>query len=169
MKEEMQITTFMIRTAVIAAGYAAVTILIAPIAYGPIQFRISDVLMPIPYIPYFGLSGVIGITIGTLIANVISPYGFWDIVLGTLANLISGIGSYYARRIPNKLIGRIIAVLIPVFVVTFLIGYILLTIIVGLPLLISVGGVFVGELVTAGIGGYILISRLEKVLQESVE
>ena len=125
--------------------------------------------MPIPYIPYFGLSGVIGITIGTLIANVISPYGFWDIVLGTLANLISGIGSYYARRIPNKLIGRIIAVLIPVFVVTFLIGYILLTIIVGLPLLISVGGVFVGELVTAGIGGYILISRLEKVLQESVE
>ena len=169
MKEEMQITTFMIRTAVIAAGYAAVTILIAPIAYGPIQFRISDVLMPIPYIPYFGLSGVIGITIGTLIANVISPYGFWDIILGTLANLISGIGSYYARRIPNKLIGRIIAVLIPVFVVTFLIGYILLTIIVGLPLLISVGGVFVGELVTAGIGGYILISRLEKVLQESVE
>ena len=166
MNKEQNISTFAIRTAVIAAGYAAVTILIAPIAYGPIQFRISDVLMPIPFIPYFGLAGVLGLAIGTLIANLISPYGLWDIVLGTLANLISGLGSYYARRIPDKNLGRIIAVIIPVIVVTFLIGFILLTLLFEVPIIIAVGGVFIGELVTAGIGGYILISRLERILGE---
>ena len=166
MNEEQNISTFTIRTAVIAAGYAAVTILIAPIAYGPIQFRISDVLMPIPFIPYFGLAGVLGLAIGTLIANLISPYGLWDIVLGTLANLISGLGSYYARRIPDKNLGRIIAVFIPVIVVTFLIGFVLLALLFEVPIIIAVGGVFIGELVTAGIGGYILISRLERILGE---
>ncbi|RLE73843.1 MAG: QueT transporter family protein [Thermoprotei archaeon] len=167
--EKETITISTVRVAIIAAGYAAVTILIAPIAYGPIQMRISDVLMPIPYIPYFGWSGIIGLTIGTLIANLVSPYSIWDVILGTLANFISGLGSYYARRIPNKTLSRIVAVTIPVLVVTFLIGYILLTVIFELPLLLSVGGVFVGEAVTAGFGGYILITQLEKRFQESVE
>lgn len=163
-------STFLMRSAVIAAGYAAVTILIAPIAYGPIQFRISDVLMPIPYLPYFGWAGVIGLTLGCIIANIISPFGLWDIILGALANFIGGLGAMLAYRIKNKTIGMLIAAMIPVIVVTFLIGFILLHVMIGFPLLLAVGGVFIGELVTAGIGGFLLINRLYKILGEfSVE
>jgi len=166
MVEEHKVTVFMVKASLIAAVYAAVTIAIAPIAYGPIQFRLSDVLMPLPYIPYFGWCAVVGLTLGTLIANMISPYGVWDMILGSLANLLGGMGAYYARRIPNKTIGRVVAVIVPVIVVTFLIGYVLLVLIIGIPILIAVGGVFIGEAVTAGVGGYILISRLERVLGE---
>jgi len=166
----MKISTTLIRAAVIAAGYAAVTILIAPIAYGPIQFRISDILMPIPYLPYFGWAGVIGLTVGTIIANIVSPYGLWDMILGALSNFIGGLGAMLAYKIKNKNVGMLIAAMIPVLVVTFLIGFILLYVMFGVPFILAVGGVFVGELVTAGIGGFLLIKRLDKVLGElSVE
>ncbi len=167
---KMKISTTLIRAAVIAAGYAAVTILIAPIAYGPIQFRISDILMPIPYLPYFGWAGVIGLTVGTIIANIVSPYGLWDMILGALSNFIGGLGAMLAYKIKNKNVGMLIAAMIPVLVVTFLIGFILLYVMFGVPFILAVGGVFVGELVTAGIGGFLLIKRLDKVLGElSVE
>ncbi|MEX0567765.1 MAG: QueT transporter family protein [Candidatus Njordarchaeota archaeon] len=166
----MKISTTLIRAAVIAAGYAAVTILIAPIAYGPIQFRISDILMPIPYLPYFGWAGVIGLTVGTIIANIVSPYGLWDMILGALSNFIGGLGAMLAYKIKNKNVGMLIAAMIPVLVVTFLIGFMLLYVMFGVPFILAVGGVFVGELVTAGIGGFLLIKRLDKVLGEfSVE
>ncbi len=169
MTDHYKVSNLLVRSAIIAAGYAAVTILIAPIAYGPVQFRISDVLMPIPYVPYFGLAGVIGITTGTLIANVISPYGLWDIVLGTMANFLSGLGSMGARKIPNRGMGRIVAVIIPVLVVTFLIGFVLLGLIFKVPMLLAIAGVFIGEAFTAGVGGYILITKLDSILEESRE
>lgn len=164
-KREGKITLSIVKAAIIAAGYAAVTILIAPIAYGPIQVRISDMLMPIPYIPYFGWSGVIGLALGTLIANLVSPYGIWDVILGTIANFISGLGSYYARRISEGVLGRILAVVIPIVIVTFMIGYVLLNIIYEVPLIISIPGVLIGELISVGVGGYTLITVLEKRLQ----
>ena len=34
--------------AIVAAAYAALTILLAPISYGPIQFRVSEALTALP-------------------------------------------------------------------------------------------------------------------------
>jgi len=164
-QRERKVTIGIAKASIIAAGYAAVTILIAPIAYGPIQVRISDILMPIPFIPYFGWSGVIGLALGTFIANLISPYGIWDVVLGTLANFLGGTGSYYARKINNGIIGRLIAVIVPIIVVTILIGYVLLNLIYEVPLFIAIGGVFIGELISVGFGGFLLITMLEKRLE----
>lgn len=161
------ISIFAVKVALIAAVYAAVTLAIAPIAFGPIQFRISDALMPIPYIPYFGFAGVIGLTLGVLVANIVSPYGVADMILGTLANFIGALGAYYARRINNKVLAKLVAVFIPIITITILIGYILLTVIIGEDLLLSLGGVFVSELVIIGVIGYALIDRLERVLGES--
>ncbi len=165
-EKNTDITIGIVKASIIAAGYAAVTILIAPIAYGPVQVRLSDVLMPIPFLPYFGWSGVIGLALGTLIANLVSPYGIWDVVLGTIANLLGGIGSYYARRISTGLLGKLIAVVIPIAVVTILIGYILLALIYEIPVFIAVIGVLVGEVISVGIGGFMLITLLEKRLME---
>ncbi len=163
-EETEKVKLAIVKASIIAAGYAAVTILIAPIAYGPIQVRLSDMLMPIPFLPYFGWSGVIGLALGTFIANLISPYGIWDVILGTLANFIGGIGSYYARRVNTGLLGRLLAVVIPIIVVTFLIGYVLLTLIYEVPVFIAVGGVLIGEIISVGIGGFMLITVLEKRL-----
>jgi uncharacterized membrane protein len=67
---------------VLAVTYAVLVLLLPGISYGPIQVRVADILSPLPYV--MGLESVLGLTLGTLIANVLSPYGVWDIAIGTL-------------------------------------------------------------------------------------
>ncbi len=155
-----------IKAAVIASVYAAVTILLAPISFGPTQLRISDILMPIPYHPYFGFGGVVGLTVGCLLANLVSPYGIWDVALGTLTNLVAGLLSWLAgRAFPRSVKGRVLAVASPVITVTFIIGYVLLHLIYKVPLKVSIPGVALGEVFTSGLGGYLLLEALDRGLK----
>ena len=51
----------------VAASYAVITIVFGVISYGPIQFRISEILM---FLPLFGKEYIIGLTMGCFIANI---------------------------------------------------------------------------------------------------
>lgn len=73
--------------AVIGALYAALTLILAPIAYGPVQFRISEVLC---ILPFFFPSTMWGLFIGCALSNLFGGYGPLDIVFGSLATLIAG-------------------------------------------------------------------------------
>ena len=72
--------------ALIAAVYAALTMGLSFMSYGPIQFRVAEVLC---ILPFFFPWTAWGVTAGCLIANLISAYGPADVVLGTLATLLS--------------------------------------------------------------------------------
>lgn len=90
-------------TAVIAALYAAIVILLAPISFGPIQLRVADALIPLAAL--LGLPAVYGVTLGAFVANIywfLSPI---DVVLGALANLVAGylIYRYRERLVPASL------------------------------------------------------------------
>jgi len=62
---------------VLGALYAAVTIFLHPISYGPIQLRVAEALMVLPFFfPY----SVWGLFVGVIVANLFSPYGVLDIV-----------------------------------------------------------------------------------------
>ena len=90
--------------AIIAALYAAIVILLAPISFGPIQLRVADALIPLAAL--FGLPAVYGVSLGALVANAywfLSPI---DIVLGAVANLIAG---YIIYRYKNKLVSASLA------------------------------------------------------------
>lgn len=76
--------------AVIAALYVVLTFMVAPIARGPVQFRISEALMIVPALL---ASGVPGITLGVLLSNIFLGGGMIDIVFGTLATLLAAIGT----------------------------------------------------------------------------
>ena len=86
------------RAAVIAALYALLTMLLQPISYGPVQFRVSEALC---ILPLFFPESVVGLTIGCLIANILGN-GIFDIVLGTLATLIAAIVTYLVGRFIRK-------------------------------------------------------------------
>lgn len=73
--------------AVIGALYAALTI-VNPFAYGPVQFRVSELLC---ILPFFFPASAAGLAVGCLIANIIGPYGIVDIVFGSLATLLAGL------------------------------------------------------------------------------
>jgi len=71
---------------IIAALYASITVLLAPISYYPIQVRVSEALTLLPYIfP----SAVWGLFIGCLIANIFGGLGVYDIFIGSVLTLIA--------------------------------------------------------------------------------
>ncbi|MFI3329462.1 MAG: QueT transporter family protein [bacterium] len=72
--------------AVIASIYVVVTYLCAPLSYGGIQFRISEALV---LICFYNKKYIIPLTIGCAIANILSPFGILDIVVGSSATLIA--------------------------------------------------------------------------------
>lgn len=77
----------LVTAAIIGAAYAALT-MINPFSYGPIQFRVSEVLC---ILPFFFPSSAFGLAVGCVIANLISAYGMLDIVFGSLATLLAGL------------------------------------------------------------------------------
>ena len=87
-------TRHLIQGALIAAIYAVLTILLAPISYGPMQVRVSEALTILPALTPMGIPGL---TIGCLLANLLGPYGIFDVIFGTLATLVATLCSYKLR------------------------------------------------------------------------
>ncbi len=75
--------------AIMAALYAAVTIALGSISYGIINLRVSDVLLPFPYI--LGWPMAVALFLGCAVANVFGGLGPLDILLGSLLNLAAGV------------------------------------------------------------------------------
>ena len=128
--------------ALIAAVYAVLTYITAPISFGPIQFRVSEALC---VLPVFTVAGIPGVTIGCFLANFLSGAMPMDVVFGTLATFIGAIGTRALRKTgPFAAIPPILsnALIIP-FVLRYaygvpdLIPFMMLT--VGLGEVISVG------------------------------
>ncbi len=94
-------TKKLIYAALIGACYAALTMVLAPISYGGLQFRISEVLCVLPFL--FPPAAV-GLTIGCIIANVMSAAGILDIVFGSLATLLAGLCTAAIGKKARKLL-----------------------------------------------------------------
>lgn len=86
-------TLKLVRTAVIAALYAALTLAVAPVAYGAVQFRISEALT---ILPLFCPEAIFGLTVGCFLANI--PSGLWDMFLGALATLVAATLTRVSRK-----------------------------------------------------------------------
>ncbi len=74
------------RTSAIAALYVVLTLALPAMAYGPIQFRLSEVMTLLAFIdPFY----ILPISLGCAIANLASPFGIIDVIVGTLASFLS--------------------------------------------------------------------------------
>ena len=102
----------------IAAMYAALTYAVSPIAYGEIQFRISEALT---ILPIFTPAAIPGLVVGCLIANIGSPMMAIDMIFGTLATLLAAISTYALRNVCIKGI-PILAPLPPVIFNALIVG-----------------------------------------------
>lgn len=100
MKKEMKSKVlYLAQAGIIAALYAVLTLAIAPLAYGQVQFRISEALT---ILPVFTSAAIPGLTIGCLIANIVgSPFAV-DAIFGTAATLLAAICTYLCRKIMVK-------------------------------------------------------------------
>ena len=82
--------------AVVSALYVALTVLVTPISYGPIQFRISEaVIILVAARPHL----ILFVPIGCFAANLFSPYaGFWDWIFMPLVSFLGALPIYFFKR-----------------------------------------------------------------------
>ena len=152
-----------IRTAIIAALYIGLTMVLAPLAYGIFQIRLSETLGMLPYDKKYGGRGAaIGVISGGIIVGFLSPHGIPDLLLGIASGIIClgfvwWSGTAFKRN--NK--GKIIAGVVFSLVTTFFIGYLMLHMVFQAPLLESIFGVLIGELITVVGLGFVLLKGLE--------
>lgn len=76
-----------VRGALTAAIYALLTVIFAPLSYGPVQVRVAEALTVLPFLwPETAL----GLFAGCIVANFFGGLGLWDIGLGSVATLLAG-------------------------------------------------------------------------------
>ncbi len=139
-------------SAMIAALYAALTILLAPISYGNIQCRVSEAMTLLPILLPQAIPGLV---VGCLVANLLSPVAVWDVLFGTLATLIAAVGTYALRRKP------LLAALCPVVANGIIVGA-MLSVFYALPLWLTMAEVAVGEVVAVAVG-LLLLPAMRKL------
>jgi uncharacterized membrane protein len=87
--------------AVVAAIYAALTLSLHFISFGPIQFRVAESLHLLAFFnPIFAPATVLGV----LIANFFSPLGMIDMVLGTASSAIAMILFLATKKLTSSLL-----------------------------------------------------------------
>ncbi|MEA3459794.1 MAG: QueT transporter family protein [Chloroflexota bacterium] len=127
-------TRRVVRGAIIAALYAVLTVGVAPISYGPVQFRLSEVLKPL--VIWFP-DAIFGIALGTVVANLLSPYvGAWELVFMPLTDLAGGVLCWWLGRF-SPWAGVVAYALTTAASVSLMIS--VLTATPFLPLLVSIG------------------------------
>ena len=107
--------------ALIAAVYAALTILLAPISYGPIQFRVSEALTVLPFLMP---GSVWGIFVGCVLANLYTG-SILDIIFGSLATLLAGLLTAWFGKKGDTVKNRVLGCLMPVLFNAVIVGAVL--------------------------------------------
>lgn len=85
----------LVRIAVIAAVYVAVTYALQAVSFLPVQFRAAEALTVLPVVfP----EAIWGVFLGCLLANLFSPAGLIDVVVGSLTTLLAAFITYRFRH-----------------------------------------------------------------------
>lgn len=131
-------------TAIVAALYATITLAIAPLSYGPVQFRISEALKALVLVQPWAIPGV---AVGTFVANWFSPYvGPWELVWMPLTDGLGGLLAWWiGRRWPW------LGLALYAITTATAVG-LMLHVVAGFPLLLTAGTVLVGEAVCIPLG-----------------
>ncbi len=78
-------TRDLVKSAIVVSLYMVLTLLVAPVAYGPVQFRISEMLN---FLGLYNRRYIYAVTLGVFLAN-FYQYGPVDMVIGSLTTLAS--------------------------------------------------------------------------------
>lgn len=130
-------------SAAVAALYVVLTVAIAPLSYGPLQFRVSELLKPLAL---FHPAFAVAFMFGNGIANVFSPFGWYDFFLMALVDGFAAILCWWLRRFPWFAVS-VQAIVISIGVALFPLGMGL-----GLPFLPTFIAVLVPEMTIMLVG-----------------
>ena len=142
---------------VVGALYVVLSLALAPIAFGPIQFRLGEALKPLvikypAIIPAFG--------VGTVIINLFSPFaGPLELVFMPLVDVSGGVICYLVAKGLGTTFGTYLASLIYALWTAAGVG-VVLSVSAGLPYLPSFASVAVSEVILLLLGNALLVRRI---------
>lgn len=146
------LTSQIVRGALIAAIYAVVTIILAPISFGVFQIRVAEALT---LLPILFPEAIWGLFIGCLVSNIYGGLGPIDIFLGSFTTLIAAWLTYRLRHSPLAYI--------PPIVLNGLIVGTYLSFLLKVNILLSIFSVAAGEAVAVLVLGIPLLRQLRKL------
>ncbi len=142
---------------VVGALYVVLSIIVTPLSYGPVQFRIGEALKPLvikypAVIPAFG--------VGTVIINLFSPFaGPLELIFMPLVDVTGGVLCYLVARRVGGTFGTYLASLLYALWTAAGVG-VVLTVSAGLPYLASFASVAVSEIILLLLGNALLVRRV---------
>lgn len=141
----------LVRIAAVASIYFVLTVAIAPISYGEIQMRVSEILL---FLCFYNKDYCISLTVGCALANLFSPFALIDVPIGSAATLIAVILMSFS---PNIFVSAVF----PVITNGVLVG-LSLTLVYSLAFPIAAASVAIGELAVCVAGALLFRFILEK-------
>lgn len=152
--------------AVVAALYAALCYALAPVAFGPVQFRVSEALT---LLPLFMPAAVPGVFIGCILGNLTSPMFLLDVVFGSLATLLAALGTRaVGKYIHSPVMQMILGPIPPIVCNTFIVGGMLTYTFAGTadaaPFAVFAGQILLSEAIVCYCIGVPLALVLKRVL-----
>ncbi len=149
---------FLTQAALIAALYVVLTYLanLLGISSGAIQVRFSEALT---ILPYFTPTAIPGLFVGCLLANLLTGAAVPDILFGSIATLI---GALFTAKLRNY---KWLAPVPPIVANALIIPPVLLFAYGIKPLWLSYITVTIGEIISCGVLGMLLLFALDKSMK----
>ena len=139
---------FLVITAMVASVYLVLTLAIAPLSFGLIQVRFSEMLM---LLAFFDRKYAPGLILGCFLANCFSPFGIMDVVFGTGCTAAA---MFCVVKFAKSLFGAS-------FWIVFCNAFIGIELyLFGSPLWLSMAMVALGEFLSVSICGVVLMKML---------
>ncbi len=142
--------------------------MLGPLSFSAIlQIRLSDSLIPLGYNRRVGKAAIFGTSLGALVSNIFSFYGFYDLLIGSVANFFASLIPYLLRSYEG-FIAKIVATTLSCATVIFFVGFILFNQILGIPLESSIASIAFGSTISIVLLGTLLLFTLERVFSDNM-
>jgi len=155
MNASIKNTGSLARGAIIAALYATITLLLAPISYGEVQIRISEALTLLPVLLP---EAVPALGIGCLLSNILGGATIFDIIFGTLATFLAAVCTRLLRR--NLPAASLMPVLFNGVIVGAVVHYCYAPV---MPLILCMASVAAGEAVSCMLIGPMVLRAVKRI------
>lgn len=108
---------FLVKSAVVAAIYAVLTLMLPMLSYGPIQLRFSEIMV---LLVFYNRRFIPGLVLGCMLANLASPIAIFDVIFGSLASYLAFIFMYKQKSLFRSSFFPVISMVIPALLTYFL-------------------------------------------------
>lgn len=149
-----------VSNAIICALYVVLTLVCGNLSFlgGFFQLRLSEILNLLVFFnPYY----LIGISLGCLVSNIFSMYGFLDLIIGTFATIASGFIMIFVSKSKKLLLTSIVPIFVNALIVPLVFFVYDQSIASVANYLVNLMFVALGEIICV-IVGYLLIMLLNK-------